>query len=371
MVNKKFLAAMFTLSGTIIGAGILGLPYVFAKSGFLIGIFWLLVIGSMILYVNLALGEITLRTKGNHQLPGYANRYLGKWGKRIMFFALVFGIYSALLAYLIGEGNSFAKLIPFDVSPIFYGIIFWMFMTMLLGHGMKELKRIETWGVMTIIVIVFGMFCRYLHNVDVGNLVTINHGNLLFPIGVVFFAMHGFSSMPEVRREIKGRESLFKKAIIFGTLIPIVLYILFSVIFIGRLGTNINEVATLSFGPFVTVLGIFTMLTSYFVLSFALHDMYKYDIKLNKVWNFALTSFIPLVLYILIQVFKLASFNEILGIGGTVSSGIMGIIILVMAKKAKNNPNNPNPKINIPISWIAVVLLSLAFSTAIILELFF
>ena len=370
-MNKKFLAAMFTLSGTIIGAGILGLPYVFAQSGFFVGIFWLVVIGAMILYVNLALGEVTLRTKGHHQLPGYANRYLGKWGKRIMFFALAFGIYSALLAYLIGEGNSLAKLIPLGVPSIFYGIIFWAFMTMLLGHGMKELKRIETWGVAAIIVIIFGMFCRYLHSVDVSNLMAVSHSNLLFPVGVVFFAMHGFSSMPEIRQEIKGREGLLKKAIIFGTLIPVILYILFSVIFIGRLGVNVDEVATLSFGPFVTILGIFTMLTSYFVLSFALHDMYKYDLKLKKGWNIILTSIVPLILYILIQVFELASFNEILGIGGTVSAGLMGIIILIMTKKAKGNLNNPNPKINVPISWAAVIVLSLLFVAAIIMELFF
>ena len=77
-MNKKFLATTFTLTGTIIGAGILGLPYVFAKSGFLVGIFWLIAIASIMIFVNLAMGEITLRTKGNHQLPGYANKYLGK-----------------------------------------------------------------------------------------------------------------------------------------------------------------------------------------------------------------------------------------------------------------------------------------------------
>ena len=31
--------------------------------------------------LNLYVGEITLRTKGNHQLPGYAKRYLGKTGR--------------------------------------------------------------------------------------------------------------------------------------------------------------------------------------------------------------------------------------------------------------------------------------------------
>jgi len=41
-LDKKFWATTFTLTGTIIGAGILGLPYVFSQSGFFIGSFWLI-----------------------------------------------------------------------------------------------------------------------------------------------------------------------------------------------------------------------------------------------------------------------------------------------------------------------------------------
>ncbi|MCH7515924.1 MAG: amino acid permease, partial [Bacteroidetes bacterium] len=44
-MDKKYWSVVFTLTGTIIGAGILGLPYVFQKSGFLIGTFWLFILG--------------------------------------------------------------------------------------------------------------------------------------------------------------------------------------------------------------------------------------------------------------------------------------------------------------------------------------
>jgi len=70
--KRNFLSAAFTLTGTIIGAGILGLPYVFAKAGFVIGLFWLIFLGLTLIFVKLCLGEIILRTKQTHQLPGYA-----------------------------------------------------------------------------------------------------------------------------------------------------------------------------------------------------------------------------------------------------------------------------------------------------------
>lgn len=85
LFGKGIWATTFTLSGTVIGAGILGLPYVFAKSGFLFGLFWLLVLGIITLYTFLCLGEISLRTKADHQLPGLAGKYLGKGGNGLCF----------------------------------------------------------------------------------------------------------------------------------------------------------------------------------------------------------------------------------------------------------------------------------------------
>ncbi|MBU3923314.1 MAG: hypothetical protein KJ592_00185 [Nanoarchaeota archaeon] len=368
-LQRQFWATTFPLTGTIIGAGILGLPYVFAKSGFLIGLFWLIVLGSIILFVNLTLGEITLRTKSKHQLTGYAEKYLGKHAKRIMFFSMLFGVYSALLAYLIGEGESLSKLLPGNINPIVLGITFWIIMTLLLREGLKELKKIETWGVIGIITIVLGVFIKFLPNINPHNLTTINPTNFAIPIGVVMFALLGFTSIPELREEIKGQEKHFKKAIIVGTLIPITLYIIFSATFIGILGANIDEVATLSFGPFMTLLGIFTMLTSYFVLSFSLRDTFRYDLKISNLKNFTFTSLAPLILYITITQFNFISFALILGIGGVVSGGLTGILILLIAKKAKAKTRNSKPpEIQVPINWTIIIILSTIFIAGIVIE---
>ena len=105
--RKHFLEAIATLTGMVIGAGILGIPYVIAKSGFLTGLIDLVIIGLAILVLNLYVGEIVLRTKEKHQLTGYAKKYLGKWGKRLMMFSMVFGLYGALIAYTIKEGEFF------------------------------------------------------------------------------------------------------------------------------------------------------------------------------------------------------------------------------------------------------------------------
>ncbi|MBW2990101.1 amino acid permease, partial [Candidatus Woesearchaeota archaeon] len=129
MRKKRLFEAAATLIGCVIGAGILGIPYVVAKAGFITGLVNIIVIGLVFLLINLYLGEVVLRTKGNHQLTGYAEKYTGRLGKYFMFVCLIIGIYGALIAYTIGGGSALASILGWDVllcSIIFFGILSWI-----------------------------------------------------------------------------------------------------------------------------------------------------------------------------------------------------------------------------------------------------
>ena len=367
-MNKKFWAATFTLSGSIIGAGILGLPYVFSKSGFFVGIAWLIVLGTIVTYINLCLGEVTLKTKGNHQVTGYAKKYLGKRGEKIAFISIILGEYSALLAYLIGEGQSLSKIIPGNINPLFLGIAFWFVLTLLLHEGLRGLKKVETYGVMAIIIFILIIFTKFFPQINASNLTTFNSPDILVPMGVVMFALLGFTSIPEMKREIKGQEKKLKKAIILGSTIPITLYILLCTAFVGVAGKNINEIATISFSPIIILLGIITMFPSYFVKSFSLKDSLKYDKKVSKETNFLLTSIIPLTLYLIVTIFNYGSFSKVLGVGGIISGGLTGILILIMNKKSKNK-RDKKPIYKMKISWTIIILLSVMFIIGTISEI--
>lgn len=368
--TKRFWATTFTLTGTIIGAGILGLPYVFAQSGYLIGLFWLLFLGTVVLYVFLALGEVALRTKEDHQLPGYAEKFLGKWGKGLMFFSLIFGVYTALLAYLIGEGASLSVLFTGGTGyGIYFAIGFWLIMTFLLGKGLNVLKKVELWGVLGVIIIVLAISVFYLPQVDSTNLTYMNSSKFFLPFGVILFALLGFTSIPELELEIKGHKKKFRRAIILGVLIPIAIYVLFSFIFVGVLGISVPQVATLGFGSLVVLLGIFTMMTSFFVLSFSLKDAFKFDLKLSRKWNFILVSIFPLIGYLVLYLTQWLDFISILSIGGVVSGGLAGILILLIAKNAKKKGDR-KPEYQVPINWFLIIAISLIFVLGIIIQLF-
>ena len=79
--KKRFFSAVSILVGTCIGAGVLGIPYVAAQVGFFVALAYIMLIGLLVFTINLYFGEVILRTKGDHQIAGYAGKYLGRKGK--------------------------------------------------------------------------------------------------------------------------------------------------------------------------------------------------------------------------------------------------------------------------------------------------
>lgn len=374
--KRRFFSAAFTLSGTIIGAGILGLPYVFSQPGFFVGLFWLIFLGIVMIFVNLCLGEVTLRTKQIHQLPGYAERYLGKKGKVIMVVSIIFGIYTALIAYMIGSGQSLSMLFTGGLEhSLLFGVFFWAAMTTLTRGGLKQLKRVEYWGVIGIILVIFIVFILLMPDIKLSNLTYFNlpdNFSFFAPFGVVLFALLGFHAIPEIRRELGRDKKLMRKSILLGVLAPIFLYTLISLAFVGVSGMELQEVSTLSFeggvGNVLLILGIFTMLTSYFVLNFSLQDYFIYDLRKRKL-SFFFVSILPLVLYLVAHFFQIFSFIFVLSVGGVITGGITGICVLLMNINSKKKGDR-KPEYRVPLNWLVVSLLTLLFLWGIFSEAF-
>jgi len=370
MAKSKFFPALATLVGTAIGAGFLGIPYVVGKSGFPIGVAYLISVMLFILLTKLYLGEVILRTKATHQLTGYAEKYLGRNAKLIMFFAMIFGIYSALLAYLMAEGQSLSYLAfgNFNYSLIF-SLLFWFILANLTYQGLRALKKYERISMFIVLSLVALVVIFFAGKIQTSNLTYIG-SELFTPFGVILFSFLAFSALPEVKRILSQQENLMKKVIIYGVAIPFAVYLIFMLVVVGVFGSSVSEIATLSLGRFFSLLGIMTMFTAFFSLSIAIRDMFRFDFKLGRFNGWLLCSIVPLVLFLAVYFFKLASFIAILSVAGIVSGGLTGILALLMNIKAKKLGNR-KPEYKIPINWLIIALLSIIFIAAVVLEILF
>ncbi len=378
--RRHFFEAIATLVGTIIGAGVLGIPYIVAKSGFLTGLIDIIIIGIICLFVNLYLGEIALRTKTNHQLTGYAEKYLGKAGKTLMTLAMVFGIYGALIAYLLGEGEALKAI--FGGSEIIYSLIFFAVVAIIIYFGIKALEESElAIGILMLSIIIL-ISILLINKISFENLAVFDATKFLIPYGVILFAFLGTSAVPSMKEELEANKKKLKRAIIIGSLIPIIIYSLFAFVVVGVIGSSFfdlgpNErVATVALGMFTgktmavfaNLFAVFAMTTSFIALGYALKEMFNYDYKMNKNLSWLLVVLLPLAVFLIDAfVVDVANFIAVLGITGAIAGGLTGVLIVLMHQKTKAFGER-KPEYSIHDNKVMSAIIALVFITGIIYE---
>ncbi|MFO8016651.1 MAG: aromatic amino acid transport family protein [Candidatus Woesearchaeota archaeon] len=348
MGKLEFCEAVATMVGCIVGAGIFGVPYVIAQAGFLTGVLTIIVLGLVVLMIYLYLGEVVLRTRGRHQLTGYAEIYLGRWGKRIMAFSMVFGIYGSLTAYLIGEGSAISSIL--GGPQAIYTLLFFIVAAAIVYAGLGALEKSELFTmtlifIVTIIIIVFTS-----PHIEMPNLSGFSISRFFVPYGVILFSYLGMMSIPEVREILEHDKRKMKKAVFAGMAIPIILNLVFSFVIVGAVGLSRfnsmapnDRIATIALGEVVmpslfviaNIFAVFAMFTSFIAVAFALKEMFIYDYNIDRRLSWALTCFIPLF----IALSGLTTFVEALGVVGVVAGGIDSILIVLMFHRAKSMGN--------------------------------
>lgn len=373
--RKPFFEAIATLVGTVIGAGIFGIPYIIAKSGWAIGLAHIFILGFIILLINLYVSEITLKIKGKKQLTGYAEKIFGKPGKAIITFTMVFGILGSLIAYLIGGGYVLHELTTL-FNPFIWSLVFFVFASTIIFFDLKAVKNYELKLSFIMIFLVVIICILALPYSRLSNLIqpSFSFYRMFLPYGVILFAFLGAVAIPEMRQELKGKEKQMKKAIIIGSIIPFVIYAIFSFIVISVTGSTTTQVATIGLGEAIgrymvalgNLLAIFAMTTSFLALGLGLKWMLQYDYKFNKYLAWSLTCLVPLILFLA----GARNFIKMLSITGAIAGGIEGMALVLMAYKAKKLGER-KPEYQIPINLFIITIISLLFIAGIVYQFLF
>ncbi len=365
-MKTKFLQATAALVGTAIGAGILGIPYAILQSGVLVGLGYLFLLAGVVLVLNLMYGEAILRTDGDHQLAGYAKIYLGTGGEVAATIATFVGIYGALLAYII-KGGEFLGFI-FGADPFIFSLLFAALGSLLVLIGLNILSDVEiflTFGIVCLVILLVAVAHSSISIANYFPLAVNNLHFLLLPYGVILFALHGASVLPEVEEILRSDHHLLKKAIFFGTLTPAVLYLIFALTVLGISGSFTSDDAftgLVSFLPdWVSIAGallaVLAMGTSFLTLGYVLRETYYRDWGMDKRAAWALACLLPVVLYFLSS----QNFIQVLGTTGAITGSLTGIIVIALYNQArKKGQKEPEYRLHVPrsLQFLLAFLLS-------------
>lgn len=371
---KKIIFATAVLMSSIVGAGMFALPYTGAQSGFLIAAVFLLVLTGIMLVVHLLYGEIVIRTKEKHRLIGYAEHYLGKGGKAWLGFFLIPGTYGAMLVYIIMGGiflhTIFSSLINMPVA--FFSLIFFAIGVIVFYFGLELLAELDLIMGLFLILIIFLFLYFGLSHVELGNLRVTNLKSAFIPYGAILYALTGFAAIPEIREFFSKNGKGYKKAIVLGTIIPAILYLIFMWVVIGLTGLNTSPEAIEGLIGLMgrkivflgSLFGFLATITSFFVLGISLKKTFWYDFKVNKHLSWFLVCIVPLALFLL----GIRDFIPIILIVGSFLIGMRTVIIVFINKKVRKLTEE-FPDYNLKIPEFLKYIIILVFALGLILTL--
>ena len=355
--------AVFMITGMTIGAGVLGVPYVVAQVGLKIGIAYIIGLGTVILCLNLILGEIAVRTSESLQITGLVGKYLGRGPKYFMNIVILFGSYGSLLAYIVGEGQALAAL--FGGDAVIWSGVFWSLASVIVWRGLQTIKHVEKVLSILVMSIILGLSVYILRDIHVLNWNHMDLSSIFLPYGVILFALNGTGGIIEAHALLPQDQKSFKKALIIGSLIPMVIYVIFAVAVVGAMGLQTTEIATIglgaAFGKGVLILGnifaILAMGSGFIGSGIVLKQNFIWD---NNISRFK-AEFFVISLPILLFLAGFRQFITILGTAGGVLIGIQAIMLILVCWQARKKGDIDDAPYGLRHFWLLAIPVLLTF----------
>lgn len=333
---RKSLEATLLLSGMIIGVGMFGIPFAFARAGFLLGALELVILAGVIAAVHILYGEVVVHTPGRHRLPGYAKLYLGRTGARVAWFTALFGNFGTLLLYLIA-GGIFLQTLLARVVIVPAGVpVLAMAVAGAAATFFSFRGAVRANSVLTVILIGFMIFliAHLTPFLRAGELFEFHPSEAGIPYGVLLFALSGGIVVPDVISFLGGARKTARRVLLASSLIPALLYLLFAAAVVGVAGHAVSEEAIAGLLPFVgpevvllgSVIGLLAVLTSLIAVSESFQILLAVDFGLSRRAAWCAVVGVPLLLYLL----RVQDFTKLLGLIGAVEVGIDAVLILAM-----------------------------------------
>ncbi|GLT14778.1 aromatic amino acid transport family protein [Vibrio algivorus] len=255
MSSSKILGSTLIIAGTTIGAGMLALPIASAGLGFSTSLIIMIGMWALMAYTALLMLELHQHADYDATLHTLAKQFLGDKGKWVATFAMLFLFYALCAAYIAGGGGQFnAKLhnwFAIDVSNGIGTLIFTIIIAAIVTFGTQSVDRVNR-VLFTCKLIAMAVMLFFLTpNIQAVHLLNmpLEKGLIIAALPVIFtsFGFHG--SIPAVVRYLNLDMKALKKVMVLGSLLPLVVYILWQLATLG-----VVDQATLSQAGDVTAL---------------------------------------------------------------------------------------------------------------------
>ena len=341
------------VSGSCIGAGMLALPIVTGMGGFFPSMFFFICAWLFMTLTGLLLMEVNI-TLGHHlSLISLAEKTLGSVGKFLTWTLFLFLFYSLGIAYIAASG-SIVQTILLDVAGINWApwmgsLLFTLLFGIVVLIGVVHVDYLNR-------MLMVGLILSYAILVFLGsqhiNYEYLTHSQwkyavISLPILVISFGFHNM--IPSLAMYFEGSVSRLRMTLLLGSLIPLVIYLLWELIMLGILppdqipaAVDAGETATTLLHLVVgkswinsvaQAFALFAIVTSFLTQSLSLVDFLADGLKVAKVgvsrcFLVFLTLAPPFVLAFLYPSIFLHALNLAGGICAVLLFGVMPALMV-------------------------------------------
>lgn len=220
------------MAGTAIGGGMLALPVLTAAAGFLPAvciyiICWLFMVGTGFLFA-----EIFLWQKEEINIVSMAKMTLGIPGQIVAWALYLFLFYSLTVAYTSAGGNLVTDLLPNlprGGGSLIFVVLFAPFV--ILGPGACD--RLN-WLLMAGLILSFALFFFSAVPKVEGELLAHSDWSKMLLAVPVIFTSFGFQGLvPTLSNYLQRDSKRIKRAILWGSSIPLLVYIVWEILILG------------------------------------------------------------------------------------------------------------------------------------------
>lgn len=321
--NKLF-GGILLISGTTIGVGMLAFPVVTAFGGFFPSLILFFLIWFVMLCSAYFFLDVNLSLQGQVNMVTMAQKTLGIWGKSVSWIVYLLLLYSLTAAYIAGCTPLFIEAIqlitgftlPLDIALFLLPVIFGGFIY--LGtKGVDLVNRILMMGL--IIAYIFLVFYLPPH-VQTQLLVHMDFSALVVAIPVIVTAFGYHVIIPSLVNYMQRDAKKLRLAILIGSLIPIIVYLLWQILILGTVPIPLLAHAFVEGEPAVHPLTLvlknpsinlaaklfsfFAIITSFIGVSLSLSDFLIDGFRIKRTWEgrlFAVgLTFIPPIAFIFV-----------------------------------------------------------------------
>lgn len=380
-MNSKLIGSSLIIAGTAIGGGMLAMPIISSGVGFTGITIVMILIWLTMCYTAILLVETYKDNNPENGLSTMTYKYLGKVGSIVTGISMLTLMYALVSAYIAGGSDilrlNLSNWLETDISPQVTAFIFTVLFGGIVGLGARVVDIATRWifiikliFLLIVIIVMFGY-------VRIDNLLQMPIESKLFFSSIpVIFTSFGFHIVvPSMVKYLDGDIKLLKKAFIYGSLLPLIVYIIWQLSILGSIDSNafftiiketqgleavIIAVNGVSDSKWMNIpLNIFfaaAILTSFLGVALALFDYVK-DLSKKKAFGknsviIYLITFIPPLLFALYYPKGFVIALSYAAISVVITSLFIPVLMYIKVKKERQEP----------ISFLQKIAFSLIFA---------